>query len=97
MLQTLNNKPWCLPDEVGPVEYAKGFLPMINSATDEGDFEQAQGIKDAIVEFLNQFLPEEERVPLKKALLVLPDERCEPLQGLHISYIQNGDFLGPRK
>lgn len=57
MGQQLNNRPWCCQD-VGPVEWAKTFIPLITDCVKQEDYEGAQATSDAIREFLNQFLKE---------------------------------------
>lgn len=64
MLWRLNNVPWCCSIK-NPIEWAETFMPLIINCIDQEDYEGAQGTKDAIIEFLNQFIPIPEDVLLK--------------------------------
>ena len=54
-----------------PFEWAETFLPLLNYCISVEDYEGAQAMKDAIMDFLNDFLIEK---ITKKDLLKLPTE-----------------------
>lgn len=54
MLDRLNSRPWCYQKNC-PVDWAKGFIPLIKESADDEDYEAAKATKDAIIEFLNGF------------------------------------------
>lgn len=72
MLHNLNHVPWCVKPS-SPFDWAKTFFPLITYCVKRNDFEGAKATKDAIIEFLNQFLGEADKIP-KDALLKIPTE-----------------------
>jgi hypothetical protein len=77
MLESLSIKQWCMPENWTLSDQIKAYLPLIVDCAHREDYEGAQATKDAIVEFLNKFLPESERLTGFEKLN-LPD--YEPLE-----------------
>lgn len=71
----LRHKSWC--DKSTFEEHVKSFLPLISSCNEKEDFEGAKATADAIKEFLNEYLPDADKIPAA-ATLKLP--KYEPLE-----------------
>lgn len=54
-----------------PIEYVKTFLPLISMSIEKEDYEAAQATKDAIMQFLNKFLKDGNKIK-KSDTLKLP-------------------------
>ncbi|WP_183560626.1 hypothetical protein [Mucilaginibacter sp. SP1R1] len=67
MMATLGSVPWC-SDVKCPVEWAKTKLPLVSMCVANEDYEGAQATKDAIMDFLNQFLSESEKITDQQTL-----------------------------
>jgi len=68
-----------------PFEWAKTFLPLVKDCEHREDYEAAQATSDAIMEFLNQFLPADQQLTKEKDILKLPEYKEIIIYG-HISY-----------
>jgi len=64
----LNNAPWCFDGNYA--DWVLGFVPMIESCIEEKDYEGAKGVKDAIIDFVNQY---QEKQWTKDVLIRLPN------------------------
>lgn len=56
-------------------------LNMVSFCVQKEDYEGAQATKDAIMEFLNQFLSEEDRIKVSDTFK-LPDYKHEDIRGI---------------
>ncbi|MBB6126955.1 hypothetical protein [Mucilaginibacter lappiensis] len=70
MIATLSSVPWCSNVKC-PFEWAKSKLPLITMSIEKEDYEAAQATKDAIKNFLNRFLDDENKIT-NEATLKLP-------------------------
>ena len=68
-----------------PLEWAKTFLPLVKDCEHREDYEAAQATSDAIMEFLNQFLPADQQLNKETDILKLPEYK-EIVIYWHISY-----------
>lgn len=74
MLDRLQSRPFQLAEKIqNPVDWVKVFLPMIVQAEKDEDFEAAQAVKDAMIEFLNQFIKDPKDKLTKEFTFKLPD------------------------
>lgn len=64
-----------------PFEYAQTFLPMISNSIEHEDFESSKAITDAIRDFLNKFLSEENKIS-KSAEINLPEYKQMKIKGI---------------
>ena len=71
MIERLNSVPFQYKTNC-PFDWAATFLPLIVDCSYREDYEAAQATSDAIREFLNGFLKEEDRIS-ETTLLKLPD------------------------
>ena len=60
-LSNLNNRHFSDKSD-NPVDYALKSLPMISICLDNEDFEGAKGTNDAIIQYINQYLPIDKRI-----------------------------------
>lgn len=80
LFSVLNNKPYgCSTD--CPWEWARGFVPLVSQCIHNEDYEGAKGASDAIREFLNQFLKEEDKID-ERATLKLPEFKECDIRGI---------------
>lgn len=73
MTYVLNNRPWCVEVD-DPVEWARVYIPMISFCNEQEDYEGAKATKDAIIEFINQFIPDQKDKLTTDILLRLENE-----------------------
>ncbi len=75
-----------------PVEWAKTFLPLISDCVHREDYEAAKATADAIREFLNKFLSDENKIP-ETTQLNLPEYVETEIRGI-ICYGDPNDKSG---
>ncbi len=80
----LKNVPWCAKVE-SPIEWVQGFLPLVSDCLSINDYEGAKAISDAIRDFLNSFLSDNEKIGHDKQLK-LPKVKTIDVKGI-ICYI----------
>lgn len=68
-LHILSHKPWCNKD-LDIIVHIKGIIGLIPEMIEREDYEGAQAVKDAIMDFVNSF--SDEKIT-KEALLIIPE------------------------
>lgn len=80
MLYNLNHRSiFCTIND--PIDWVKTFLPLVSMCVTNEDYEGAAACKDAIREFVNQFLSKENKIKMKD-MLKLPEYNELPIHGI---------------
>ena len=74
------------------ITWIKSFFPLISSCVSCEDFEGAKATTDAIRDFLNEYLPEGEKLP-EDVQFKLPEFKAIEIKGIICFVGPNDDYL----